>query len=171
MGLGVAGLGIAGLGVAGPMSFGAALAQDTPTRSTTDKDHLVQDARGSAHEMESARLATRSASNPEVKAYARKLVHDHETDNAALQRLGHQQGFSLPVDLAGADTVRLTALRALAGSLFDKAYVKDAIRLNADDLSEAKEMDQTRDGSIKTFLSRFAGMDAEHETSAEALDK
>ena len=68
--------------------------------------------------------------------------------------------------------MRLTALKALAGSLFDEAYVKEAIRINADDLSEAKkEMDETRDEPIKTFLSRFAGMDAEHESLAKALDK
>ena len=153
-------------------SSGPARAQNTPTRSTTDKDYLVQDAQGSAYELETAKLATQKASNPDVKAYAQKLVHDHETYNAALQRLGHQQGFALPTDLTAADTVRLTALKALSGSLFDKAYVKEAIRINADDLSEAKkEMDATQDDTIKTFLSQFAGMDAEHEALAKALDK
>ena len=44
------------------------------------------------------------------------------------------------------------------------------IRINADDLSEAK-MDRTQDETIKTVLSQSAGMDAEHETLAEALDK
>ncbi len=151
----VASLGAASFGIASFMvvSPGPALAQNTPTRTTTDKDYLVQDAQGSAYELETAKLATRKASNPDVKAYAEKLVHDHETYNAALQRLGHQQGFSLPTDLTTADTVRLTALKALAGSLFDKAYVKEAIRINADDLSEAKkEMDETQDDTIKTFL-------------------
>ena len=149
-----------------------ALAQNTPTRSTTDKDYLVQDAQGAAYELESAKLATRKASNPDVKAYAQKLVHDHETYNAALQRLGHEHGFALPNDLTSADTVRLTALKALSGSLFDKAYVKEAIRINADDLDEAKtEMDATQDEGIKTFISQFAGMDAEHEALAKALDK
>ena len=149
-----------------------ALAQNTPTRSTTDKDYLVQDAQGAAYELEAAKLATRKASDPAVKAYAQRLVHDHEAYNAALQRLGHDHGFTLPDDLSAADTVRLTALKALAGSVFDKAYVKEAIRINADDLSDAKkEMDATQDETIKTFLSHFAGMDADHEASAKALDK
>ena len=160
---------IAGVPLAG---IAPALAQNTPTRSTTDKDYLVQDAQGAAYELASAKLATRKASNPDVKAYAQKLVHDHETYNAVLQRLGHEHGFALPNDLTGADTVRLTALKALSGSLFDKAYVKEAIRINADDLDEAKkEMDATQDEGIKTFISKFAGMDAEHEALAKALDK
>ncbi len=153
-------------------SAGPALAQNTPIRSTTDKDYLVEDARSAAYELASAKLATQKASNPAVKAYAEKLVKDHESYNTALQRLGHDQGYTLPNDLSAADSVRLTALKALSGSLFDKAYVKEAIRINADDLSEArKEMDATQDETIKTFLSQFAGMDAEHEASAKALDK
>ena len=107
-----------------------------------------------------------------MKAYAQKLVNDHEAYNAALRRLGRDQGLPLPNDLTGADTVRLTALKALSGSLFDKAYVKEAIRINADDMSEAKkEMDATQDETIKTFIAKFAGMDAEHERLAKALDK
>ena len=151
---------------------GPALAQNTPTRSTTDKDYLVQDAQGAAYELESAKLATQKASNPDVKTFAQTLVRHHETYNAALRRLGHDQGLPLPNDLTTADTVRLTTLKALSGSLFDKAYVKEAIRINADDLDEAKrEMDATQDEAIKTFISKFAGMDAEHEALAKALDK
>ncbi len=150
----------------------SALAQNTPMRRPgADKDFLMTDAQGAAYELESAKLATQKASRADVKAYGEKLVHDHEAYNAALQQLGKEEHLDLPNDLTAGDTIRLTALKALSGALFDRAYVKEAKRINADDLSDAKkELDSNSDEGVKAFISKFAGVDAEHERLAKALE-
>lgn len=148
-----------------------ALAQ-TPasTIKPSDKTFLVNDAKGGAFELASAKLAQEKATRPDVKNYAQKLVGDHETYNAALEKLGQNKGITLPTEMDPADRTRMTKLEKLSGPAFDKAYVADAVRINADDKREAeKEKRTTKDDDIKQFIQQFASMDAEHQTLAKQL--
>ena len=140
--------------------------------ASADRDFLVQDAQGAAYELELAKLAVDRASREDVKAYARRLVADHDGYNAALQALGREKGVTLPTDLTTASTVKLTALKALSGALFDKAFIEEAARVNADDVQEAdRERKGTRDEAIKAFLAKFTAMDAEHASLARTLSE
>ena len=154
--------------VAAVIMVGPALAQAV---DSADRDYLVQDAQGAAYELNLAKLAVDKASRADVKAYAGKLVADHETYNAALQALGKEKGLSLPNDMTSGDTVKLTALKALSGSLFDKAFIEQATSINAEDVKEAdKERKSTKDEVIRSFIGKFASMDTEHEALAKKLN-
>ena len=155
--------------IAAALCAGPALAQPV---SDADRDYLMQDARGAAYELNLAKLAADKASRADVKAYAGKLVADHQIYNAALQALGKEKSLSLPNDMTSGDTVKLTALKALSGSLFDRAFIEQAMSINADDVREAeKERKATRDEAIKSFIAKFASMDTEHEALAKKLNE
>ena len=140
--------------------------------SDVDKDFLIKDRRGAAYELDSARLAVSRASRSDVKSYAEKLVHDHDAYNAALEKLGKDEGVTLPTDLEASDKARLASMEKLNGPAFDAAYIKEAIRINAEDKSAAeKERNQTGSSAIRDFIGRFAAMDAEHEKLARQLEK
>ena len=154
---------------AAAMLVGPALAQ---TMDSADRDYLMHDAEGAAYELNLAKLAADKATRADVKAYAGKLIADHETYNAALHALGKEKGLSLPNDMTSGDTVKLTALKALSGSLFEKAFIEQAMSINADDVTEAdKERKATRDAAIRSFIAKFAAMDTEHETLAKKLNE
>ena len=140
--------------------------------SETDKTYLMKESRGAAYELNSAKLAVKEASREDVKSYASKLVDDHEKYNAALEQLGKQEGLTLPTEPDTADRAHMEDLKRLAGTAFDALYIKEALRINANDQQDAtKEKDETKSEAIKAFIVKFANMDAEHEKLAKQLEK
>ena len=151
--------------------IGHALAQ-SGSLSDTDKAYLMKESRGAAYELNSAKLAVKQASRDDVKSYAAKLVNDHEKYNAALEQIGKQEGLTLPTEPDTADKARMDDLKRLTGTAFDALYVKEALRINADDKQDTtKEKSETKSEPIKAFIAKFAGMDAEHEKLAKQLEK
>ena len=112
------------------------------------------------------------ASRSDVKSYAEKLVSDHQRYNLALEKLGKENGLALPTELDSADKSRLSDLEKLSGKAFDALYVKEALRINAEDKRDSeKEKATTKSEAIRSFIAKFADMDAEHETLARQLEK
>ena len=147
-----------------------ALAQ-SGTLSESDKAFLTKDRRGAAYELESAKFAETRAKRQDVKSYAQKLVHDHEAYNAALEKLGKEQGVTLPTEPDATDKVKMAELEKLNGDAFDKIYIQDALRINTEDKKDAeKEKSETKNEAIKSFIAKFADMDAEHEKLAKELE-
>ena len=151
---------------------GATGAGTTAPISDADRKFLVKDAQGSLYEQALGRLAQRRATGRDVKAYAERIVTDHDTANQALQDLAMAKGVTLPTAMTAADQRRLAGMDARTARSFDAAFVKEAIRINADDKSAAAaETAQTQDADIKDFLSKFSAMDSDHERMALALRK
>ena len=140
--------------------------------SEADRSFLVKEARGASYELQSAKLAAKKAARQDVKAYAEKLVQDHEKYNVALEKLGKKEGLTLPTDIDAADKAHLQDLERLTGKAFDDLYIKEALRINADDERDgAKEKAGTKNQAIKDFLAEFDDMDKEHEKLAQKLEK
>ena len=160
---------LAGAAVAGWQ--GPARAQNADL-SEADRSFLVKDARGAAYELQSAKLAVQKAARQDVKDYAAKLVRDHETYNTALEQLGKKQGLTLPTDFDATDKAHMQDLERLSGKAFDDLYIKEAMRINADDERDsAKEKASTKVQAIKDFMAEFEGMDKDHEKLAQKLAK
>lgn len=162
-----------------PLALAAALAvaavvparaQDASGLSRVDRSFLHKEAQGSIYELTIAQLAQQRATRPEVKNYAARIVSDHESYNEALQQLAQSKGVTLPKTMDRADAERLTQLKRQQGAAFDRAYVQESTRINADDKrSFAREAKATHDEQVRDFVSRFSDMDAEHERMGEAL--
>lgn len=150
--------------------FAIPTATQAAALASADKVFLTKDAQGGTYELASAKLAVDKASDAAVKDYAQKLVTDHDRYNAALAKLAQDKGVKLPAGMEEADRKRLARLKRLSGPVFDKAYLAEAIRVNAEDTRDAdKEKGATKDDGIKDFIEQFAAMDAEHERSAKEL--
>ncbi len=158
---------------AGSLAGGTGAAQAQGADLTeADRAFLVKEAHGASYELQSAKLAVGKASRQDVKDYAAKLVRDHETYNAALEKLGRAQGVTLPTDLDAADKAHMQELERASGKSFDDLYVKEASRINAEDKRDgAKEKAVTKSQPIKDFLASFDAMDEEHQKLAQKLEK
>lgn len=151
---------------------GQALAQDAGKLSEGDKAFLTKEARGAAYELDIGKMAVKKAARPDVKSYVEKLVHDHEDYNAALEKLGKDQGLTLSTEPDAADKAHLDDLAALDGAAFDTLFVEQAVQVNAEDKKDgAAEKEETKNQAIQAFMQKFSSMDEEHEKLAKALEK
>ncbi|RQS23374.1 DUF4142 domain-containing protein [Burkholderia sp. Bp8998] len=73
-------------------------------------------------ELQASQLALDRSSNPDVKAFARRMVDDHVRMTAELRRLGAQKG--LPVQARMLVDPAVTTLRSMNGRAFDKGYIE-----------------------------------------------
>lgn len=158
--------------LASPALVPSVHAQPAAPLSSKDKRFLTQDVRGGAYELAIALLAQKLSARDDVKAYAAKLVADHTTYNQALQDLGHTKGLNVPAGMTATESHKVKSLGNLTGDKFDRAFIKEAVRLNDQDKKGAEaETRYTKDADIKAFLAKFAAMDSEHETMAKALQR
>ncbi|MDP9163256.1 MAG: DUF4142 domain-containing protein [Pseudomonadota bacterium] len=147
----------------GPAALAAA-----PTDA--DRSFLMDEGQGAQYEIAIAKLAATKATKPAIRTYAKKIVADHAQANPALMKLTKAEGVAVPPGLASADQAKLDKLKGLSGTDFDKMYVDEITRINADDeKSFAKESKNTQVPQIKAYVQKFASMDARHKQMGEAL--
>ena len=125
---------------------------------------------GSAYELALARLAEARATRPEVHAYAATLVNDHEAYGGALRELAQSKGIPVPPGMGAGNKQRLERLAGLRGAAFDAGFVREARRVNAEDMREfRREASRTADPAIRAFVTRFLEVDERHEAGAREL--
>ena len=140
----------------------------------SDADHafLSKDVQGARFELALAKAAQSKASSSKVRAYAQTIVQDHEQANAALMRLAKQEGVDPPGGITPKDAETLTKLNGLNGPAFDKAYLNEVTRINAEDETDADhEKSSTHDQRISGYIKKFSAMDAKHKKIGESLKK
>ncbi len=135
-----------------------------------DQAFLRAEAQGSAYELAIAQLAQQRASRADVRGYAATVVNDHEAYNGALRELAQAKGVALPPGLTARDRGTLDRLGRLQGAAFDGAFLREARRINDDDVrSFRQEAARTADPDVKAFVTRFVEVDAKHAAAARAL--
>lgn len=140
--------------------------------SDADKTFLTQDVQGGRYELALARLGAARATNAAIRRYSQMVVRDHTTANAALTRLAKSEGIAPPAGMKTDDKEKLAKLHGMRGLAFDRAYVEEQNRINTEDKQDAdKEKASTGEPAIKTYIARFAAMDAKHKSMAEQLKR
>ncbi|UVE68298.1 DUF4142 domain-containing protein [Burkholderia pyrrocinia] len=120
-------------------------------------------------ERQASQLALDRSSNPDVKAFARRIVDDHARIAGELRQLGAQKG--VPVQTRMLVDPAVTALRTKDGHAFDTAYValagpsahEAAIRLYE---AEARN---GRDPQLRAFAARALPALRAHLAAARQL--
>lgn len=138
--------------------------------NAADQAFLTKDVQGGRYELALAKLGLTKARSPAVRQYAQELVRDHVSANASLLRLVQQEGMHAPSGVSAEDRPRLTQMQGQSGGAFDKAFVAEMVRINAEDEQSAnKEKSTTSDARIKAYIKQFEAMDAEHKQGALQL--
>ena len=77
-----------------------------------------------------------------------------------------------PTDPGAADEAHLADLEKLSGKAFDRLYIQEALRIDAEDETASdREKSETSNPAVKAFVGKFADMDAEHEAGARRLSR
>ncbi|HEF4770229.1 DUF4142 domain-containing protein [Burkholderia multivorans] len=120
-------------------------------------------------ELLASQLAAERSSNAEVKAFARRMIDDHERIARELRRLGVDKG--VPVQTRMLVDPALNTLRTLSGPAFDRAYVQlagPAAHEEAIRTYEAEARDG-HDAQLRAFAARTLPMLKNHLAAARAL--
>ena len=144
--------------------------QNVSPLSQRDKTFVDKAAQGGLSEVELGNLATQKATNPDVKKFAERMVHDHSQVNKELNQLADREGITLPKRLSAKDEMLKDQLEKLNGEAFDKAYMQNQVQDHEKDIAAFQH--ESRDGqnaSVKEFASQTAPLLQSHLQEAESV--
>jgi len=154
-----------------------AFAQDAaqpmkPALSQQDKDKMFvrKASEGGLAEVQFGQLAVQKAQNPDVKAFAQKMVDDHSMLNDKMKPVAEQLGVTPAAHLSKKDQAEYDKLNGLSGADFDREYVSDMVADHHKDLREFRqESAAAADPQLKETVTSGEKVIAEHNRMADHL--
>lgn len=154
-----------------------AIAQDAsqpmkPAVSQQEKDKMFvrKASEGGLAEVQFGQLAAQKAQNPDVKAFAQKMVDDHSMLNDKMKPVAEQLGVTPASRLSKKDQAEYDKLSGLSGADFDKEYVSDMVADHHKDLRDFRHEEAVAaDPQLKETVTGGAKVIAEHNRMADRL--
>ncbi|MGI4843797.1 MAG: DUF4142 domain-containing protein [Janthinobacterium lividum] len=149
----------------------AAPASTASKLDRSDRKVLEMMAESNIAEINAGKLALTKASNPEVKAYAQRMVDEHSKSLAEVQTLARAKGVELPKESNVKHKAKESMLAALSGDIFDRTYVKQSGRRDHRVTHEhlRDNMDKIKDPDIKALAMKMRPIVEQHLLAAEEL--
>lgn len=137
-----------------------------------DKTFLTKASQGNIDEIKLSELAATKASNPQVKAFAHKMVVEHNALGLKMKPFADAWGLTPPTDMDSDHQDEFNKLNGLSGADFDKEYitVMDKDHHDALDLFN-EEAKTTTDAKFKAAVMHGQSMVAAHTHMADAMNK
>jgi putative membrane protein len=154
---------------AGVILVPAALADDSPLNHT-DKSFLQDSYKDGVTEIQSGEMAARKTGNPDVKAFAEKLVQDHRQANNELKAMADSKKVAVQGGESLQDTSKGKSLDAKVGGDFDKAFIDEQIKDHKKDIDAfQKEANDAKDTDVKNLANKLLPTLKEHLSMAESI--
>ncbi|HLI77482.1 MAG TPA: DUF4142 domain-containing protein, partial [Acidobacteriaceae bacterium] len=151
-------LSVAGLGVA-----------QSPT-ADQDKQFVMQASLGDYTEITFSQLALQKSTNPKVKAYAQKMITDHNQLETEMKPVADKLGVTPATALDSQHQQLYDQLNGLSGADFDKQYISDMDTDHHKTLDAFKaEEASTQDKQLKPIVKKGEKVVAMHTTMADKL--
>lgn len=146
-----------------PAAFGQAF-------SDQDKSFLKKATEDNLAEIKTAELTVKTSKNPEVKAFAEKMITDHRALLAGIKPVAAKAGVDLPTSPSLAEDATYAKLKVLSGDTYDKSYVKSMVSDHHEDLDKMKQENQaTNNPDIKKLTAKASTVIAGHTKMIDAL--
>ena len=144
--------------MAGMMCLGTMTASATTNDSAAaDKKFVAASGKGSLAEIQMAKLALANSSNPDVKDFAAKMVHDHQMLINNMKPFAQQMGVPPPAKMERAEQDEYDRLARKKGEAFDKDYIQTMVDDHHKDLADFKtEINNTQNPALKETGSKGA---------------
>ena len=154
------------IALAGAFSL-AAFADDPTPDSHSDKHFFETAAVGGMAEVEIGNIAVAKASNPDVRAFAQRMVDDHGKNNTELAALARSEGIDLPTGLDDKHLKMKAELEAKSGAEFDRAYMDGMVKGHDEMIALFEQCaGGTKDDDIKSFADATLPTLREHRKHA-----
>jgi putative membrane protein len=158
------------VGAASLFSTVRLVAQD-PT-ATSDKLFLKEADEGNSAEISASKLALKKSHNPDVKAFAQKMIDDHMKLRAAVAPFDEQMNVMTPQPLNEEHQAEAKKLMGLSGTDFDKEYIAAMDKDHHLTLVKFQnEIATTQNADLKTAVQKGATVVQEHAQMADDLSQ
>lgn len=149
----------------------AAPANPASKLDRSDRNALIEMAQANMAEISTGKLALTKAVNPEIKAYAQRMVDEHSKALAEVQALAQAKGVELPKELTVKHKAKGAMLEALKGDIFDRTYIKQSGRRDHRVTHEQlrDNMDKIKDPDIKALAMKMRPVVEQHLLAADEL--
>ncbi len=146
----------------------AAIAPAYADTAKQDKEFIVDSGRGSLAEIEMAKLALKNSTNSDVRAFATRMVHDHEMLISSMKPFAQKMGVPPPATLERSEKDEYDRLAGKKGESFDKDYIATMVDDHHKDFAEfTKEYDSTDNQALKATVGKGLEVIKHH---AEMID-
>lgn len=149
-----------------------ALAGTGFAQSHSDKEFLEKASQGNVAEVEIAKLALKKSTNSDVRAFAQRMIKDHQTLGKKMAPLMVDAGVKPSVSLDTEHQHLYNKLNGLSGADFDKQYVEAMDKDHHEDLKDFQdEVSSTQVPALKTAVASGEKVIAEHTEMIDSLAK
>ncbi len=143
------------------------LSQAERSQDTKFVDHVARDG---LTEVELGQLAQQKSSNPDVKAFAQRLVQDHSQANQQLQSLAQRDNIQVPTQPDRHENEDVAKLQKLNGAAFDREFVQMQVRDHQKDIQYfQREAKQLKDPELQSFAQQTLPVLEQHLQMAQRL--
>jgi putative membrane protein len=137
-----------------------------------DKKFLANAAQSDRNEIALSEVAEQKATNPDVKAFAHKMVTEHKEMSASMKPFAEKWGLNPPVDVDSDHKKELDKLNGLSGNDFDKEYMDQMVSDHSKALDAfTDEAKDTKDAKFKAAVLKGKTRVAAHKNMAYDLKK
>jgi putative membrane protein len=144
-------------------------AQDK-SNDTTARYFIIQASIGNLQEVAMGRLAAQQAVSPEVKAFAQRMVTDHNKAETQLMQLIKSKGFQIPPEATNAPVEDLM-LKNTPAKDFDQVYVHMMVAGHRETVQLFGKYALTgKDPDVRAFAQQMLPVLKEHLASITAID-
>jgi len=151
---------------------GMLMTLDAKAQTDADKKFLSTAAQSDQNEIALSKLAVEKASNPDVKAFAEKMVTEHEQMTAGMKPFADKWGLAAPSGPDSSHQKEWNKLNGMRGEAFDKEYMSDMVTDHAKAYSAfTKEAEDTKDPEFKQAVLKGKTEVAAHKNMAYDLKK
>ena len=147
-----------------------------PTRakaaSDDDKKFLAMASQSDQNEIALSKLAQEKASNPDVKAFAEKMVTEHTAMTASMKPYADSWGLTAPSGPDADHQKEWNKLNGLSGGDFDKEYMAQMVTDHTKALNAfTTEAKDTKDAKFRASVIKGKTAVAAHKNMAYDLKK
>jgi putative membrane protein len=142
------------------------------TTNASDRLFVQQAAIGGLSEVENARIASKQATAPEIRAFAERMAADHGKANGDLASLADADHIALPNALDPDHRVAADDLRKRRGTDFDRTYLGQQIAAHQTTLHLLEwQLSAGQDDALKDFAKKNIPVVLDHLSAAIALQQ
>jgi putative membrane protein len=127
-------------------------------------------------EIQEAKDAASKASNPQVKRFAAKLVHDHTQNEQEARAIAKRLGVNLTAGAGAASESQSAAMGEMAGKTgaeFDRAFLEHQVQLHQQNIDkiEHQMLPAAKDPQLKAYLQKTDKAMKTHLQLAQQLEQ
>lgn len=141
-------------------------------QSHSDKEFLDKSSQGNVTEVELAKLALQKSHNSQVRAFAQRMIHDHEMLARNMKPFVEHAGLQPSTSMNEEHQHVYDKLKGLSGAEFDKEYVEDMDKDHHEDLKMFQdEVNSTQDARLKAAVESGEKVIAEHTRMIDGISR